>query len=377
MYGLFAKEKNGKIRNVILKKLISRAATNNSFSTLEGILEQEQCYKVTLSNKLLEDNRLILDILRNASCGLYFINKFKIEKDDKEIILLIPRLLITDYNKYSKVLMKEFKDYEKESRVKIPIYNESTPYIKKIHTILMKNKHKKKIRILPKLINMILLDLISNSTEFPSDYNSKDMESLKNFIKNKGNECINNTLIMIDPQPCDKLFTLNPRKQSSYYVTRKKKKKRKKSSYYVTRKKKKKRKKRKKSSEDFGSMADTILKGKATRAFNKHLNRRKPQKINKPKAPRTPKAFRSSKDTFSDSSSTDNIGIENYKMETEIKEHFQTKNIIVSIIQSIIITTIILFLLKNTNSMMYNITSHLVINPDVFIKNFSKKIINK
>ena len=136
MYGLFAKEKNGKIRNVILKKLISRAATNNSFSTLEGILEQEQCYKVTLSNKLLEDNRLILDILRNASCGLYFINKFKIEKDDKEIILLIPRLLITDYNKYSKVLMKEFKDYEKESRVKIPIYNESTPYIKKIHTLM-------------------------------------------------------------------------------------------------------------------------------------------------------------------------------------------------------------------------------------------------
>lgn len=366
MYGLFAKEKNGKIKDVILKKLISRSATNNSFSTLEGILEQEKCYKVTLTKKLLEDNRLILDILRNASCGLYFINKFTIEKNNKEIILLIPRLLITNYNKYSKVLLKEFKEYEKEAKVKIPIYNESNSYIKKIHTILMRNKHKKKLRILPKLINMILLDSlrIRNSKKFPNDYNSRDMESLKTFIKDKNsvNECINNNLIMIDPQPCDKFFTLNPRKQSSYYV---------------------KRKKRKKSSEGFGSMADTILKGKATKAFNKHLNRRKPQKMNKPTAPPTPKAFRSSskssRDTFSDSSSTDNIGIENYKVEieNEVKEHFQTKNIIVSIIQSIIITTLIMFLLKNTNSMIYNMTSHLVINPDVFIKNFSKKIINK
>ena len=45
MFGLFAREKNGKMSNIILKKLISRAATNNSFSELEGLLEQETCYK--------------------------------------------------------------------------------------------------------------------------------------------------------------------------------------------------------------------------------------------------------------------------------------------------------------------------------------------
>ena len=93
MYGLFAKEKNGKIRNIILKKLISKAATNNSFSTLEGELEQELSYKVTLSNELLQNNKLILDILRNASSGLYFINKFQITERKKEIILLIPKLI--------------------------------------------------------------------------------------------------------------------------------------------------------------------------------------------------------------------------------------------------------------------------------------------
>jgi hypothetical protein len=102
-----------------------------------------------------------------------------------------------------------------------------------------------------------------------------------------------------------------------------------------------------------------------------------------PKAPIMPKEFRSSSkstvDRFSDSSSTDNIGIENYKvkMESEVKEHFKTKNILVSIIQSLIVTTCIMILLKYANPFSYNVISNLVVNPDVFIKNFSKKIINK
>ena len=102
------------------------------------------------------------EILRNATCGLYFINKFNIADKNREIVLLIPRLLITNYNKYSKILIKEFKNYERTYRIKVPIYNETNPYVKKIHTMLMRNNHKKKVNILPKILNMILLDLLSS-----------------------------------------------------------------------------------------------------------------------------------------------------------------------------------------------------------------------
>ena len=137
--------------------------------------------------------------------------------------------------------------------------------------------------------------------------------------------------------------------------------------------------KRTRSSEPFGSMADQILKGSATNAFNKNFNRRKPEKIRKPAPPPVPKVYRSKRDSFSDSSEYENYGIENYKvkLESEVKEHFKTKNVLVSIMQSLMITTFVMIILKYLNPFSYNIISHLVMNPEVFIKNFSKKIINK